>query len=361
MPLLCGETEFIMVKSSKTETAPTSLGRRVKKILIFVIPVVLAAVLYLVLTGGADKASDEGSETSAEAEAVYEPPVQAETVEVVIDIFEERIDPEAPTLYGVRERFCYVGGKVDYNTGVFAVAKMGRSTQIHIDASQVDYDTPGTYSVTYAAIDSEGHCTEVVTSVSVYKSTDVRLDVQNIMQLPTLPNGCEVVSLAIVLAYEGYQIPPTKLFDDYMPHSYGFSITDFWNYYIGDPRGEGCGCYAPCVVATANAFLEARGSDMKGRNVSGSSMEKLESYLEQGIPVIIWGTLGMRGQYSEVAKGYVDGEWVYWNLFGHCMVMIGYTEDVYIFCDPLRGIVEYDKADVEKSYNIAYNQACVIY
>ncbi len=349
-----------MLKRSKDKGIPKSGSTLLKKILIFAAPVVLAAVLYLVLSG-VGKPSPGAEETEAVAETAYAPPTQPERVDVVIDILEEKIDPEAPTLYGVRERFCYVGDKVDYLSGVFAVGKMGRSTQIHLDTSQVDYDTPGTYPVTYVAIDSDGHCKEMVTSVAVYKSTAVRLDVQNIMQMPTLPNGCEVVSLAIVLAYEGYKIPPTQLFDEYMPHSYGFKITDFWNYYIGDPRTEGCGCYAPCVVATANAFLEARGSNMKGHNVSGSSMEKLESYLDRGIPVILWGTLGMRGQYSEVAKGYVDGEWVYWNLFGHCMVMIGYTEDVYIFCDPLRGIVEYDKEDVEKSYNIAYNQACVVY
>lgn len=249
---------------------------------------------------------------------------------VVIDIFEEKIDPEAPTLYGVRERFGYVGDNINYTSGVFAVGKMGRSVQIQVDASRVDVNTPGSYEVFYVAVDSDGHYREMSSKVDIYKSSTVRLDVLNIMQMPSLPNGCEVVSLAIALGYEGYQIPPTKLFDDYMPHSYGFKITDFWNCYIGDPRTKGCGCYAPCVVTTANAFFESRNSTM-------------------------------RGQYSEVAKGYVDGEWVYWNLYSHCMVMIGYNEDVYIFCDPLRGIVEYDKEDVEKSYNIAYQQACVIY
>ena len=281
--------------------------------------------------------------------------------DVVVDILEEKIDPEAPVLHGVRERFGYVGDNIDYTSGVFAIGKVGRSTHIQVDASRVDVNTPGSYEVMYVAIDSDGHYKEVTAKVDIYKSSTVRLDVQNIMQMPSLPNGCEVVSLAIALGYKGYQIPPTKLFDDFMPHSYGFKITDFWNYYIGDPRTEGCGCYAPCVVATANAFLESKNSTMKGYNVSGSSLTKLESYLDRDIPVILWGTMGMCGLYSEVAKGYVDGEWVYWNLFSHCMVMIGYDEDSYIFCDPMRGIVEYDKEAVEKSYNIAYQQACVIY
>lgn len=320
------------------------------------ISAVFVATLGIITLAGSAKETDQ-IKPAPQIMKTHEPAYG----NVVIDIFEEKIDPEAPTLYGVRERFGYVGDNINYTSGVFAVGKMGRSVQIQVDASRVDVNTPGSYEVFYVAVDSDGHYREMSSKVDIYKSSTVRLDVLNIMQMPSLPNGCEVVSLAIALGYEGYQIPPTKLFDDYMPHRYGFKITDFWNCYIGDPRTKGCGCYAPCVVTTANAFLESRNSTMRGHNVSGSSLAKLESYLDRDIPVIIWGTMGMRGQYSEVAKGYVDGEWVYWNLYSHCMVMIGYNEDVYIFCDPLRGIVEYDKEDVEKSYNIAYRQACVIY
>lgn len=42
------------------------------------------------------------------------------------------------------------------------------------------------------------------------------------------------------------------------------------------------------------------------------------------------------------------------------MVLIGYTDYTYIFCDPLRGTVEYDKEDVEKSFAVNYRQACIV-
>lgn len=328
----------------------------------FIIPTALLSLAAIVLTVfgviGLFDSSDVETEPILEVADVVPSPAW---VDVTIEIIEEKPDPEAPTLCGVRERYGYVGDKINYSSGVFAIGKMGRSTQIHIDASQVDVNTPGTYPVTYAAIDSEGHCTEIVSNVAIYKSSTVRLDVENMMQMPTLPNGCEVVSLSIVLKYKGYQVLPTKLFDDYMPHSYGFKNTNFWDYYVGDPRTEGCGCYAPCVVKTANDYLDSRESSLNAYDVSGSSFAKLESYLDRDIPVIIWGTMDMCGLFSEVAYGYVDGERVSWNLFSHCLVMIGYNEDVYIFCDPMRGIVEYSKEAVEKSYNIAYKQACVIY
>ena len=74
---------------------------------------------------------------------------------MVVDILEEKIDPEAPTLHGVRERFGYVGDNIDYTSGVFAIGKMGRSTHIQVDASRVDVNTPGSYEVMYVAIDSD--------------------------------------------------------------------------------------------------------------------------------------------------------------------------------------------------------------
>ena len=330
---------------------------------VFLLPVIIvciAAALVTVLcvsgvffSQGGSETETTASQTETETEAVTESETEPEP--------EVKVDPEAPTIYGVRDKFGYVGDRFSYMNGVFAMGKMGRETEIYVDYSAVDNNKVGVYEVKYTAVDSEGHFAETLCTVTIYDSDTVRLDVDNIMQLPSLPNGCEVVSLAIALDAAGYPVVPTYLFDNYMPHSYGFKNLDFWNVYVGDPRTEGCGCYAPCVVKTANDFLEERRSSKKCYDVSGTIFSKYKDYIDEGIPVIVWGTLGMRGDYSVVASGVVDGERVYWNLFSHCMVLIGYSNDTYIFCDPLKGVVEYDKNDVERSYRIAYEQACVIY
>ncbi len=49
-----------------------------------------------------------------------------------------------------------------------------------------------------------------------------------------------------------------------------------------------------------------------------------------------------------------------WYIHSHCLVLIGYTEEEYIFADPLEGIVSYAMDRVNNSYISEYSQACVI-
>lgn len=52
---------------------------------------------------------------------------------------------------------------------------------------------------------------------TVQKSnSQFKLDVEPVLQLPELPTGCEITSLATVLNYYGYDISKTQLADEYM-------------------------------------------------------------------------------------------------------------------------------------------------
>ena len=56
-----------------------------------------------------------------------------------------------------------------------------------------------------------------------------------------------------------------------------------------------------------------------------------------------------------------DGVEVVWHASSHCLVLIGYDEENYIFCDPMRsGIVKYSRESVITSSEINFRQACVI-
>jgi uncharacterized protein YvpB len=60
-------------------------------------------------------------------------------------------------------------------------------------------------------------------------------------------------------------------------------------------------------------------------------------------------------------KTKINGKNIVWHSFSHCLVLIGYTDHTYIFCDPRKSkIVEYDKEKVETSFEINYRQACII-
>lgn len=187
----------------------------------------------------------------------------------------------------------------------------------------------------------------------------VCLAVENILQKPALPNGCEVVSLAIALAYAGYPVDPVELYEYYMPKS-PYGTGDPWTAYIGDANGRGLGCYAPCVAATGNGWLEKRGADRWAVDISGRDLSVYERLIDRGIPVILWGTIGMEPDDRVCWETVVGGEPVVWHSYSHCLVLIGYTEASYIFCDPLEGVVEYGREEVERCFAINYRQACAI-
>lgn len=192
----------------------------------------------------------------------------------------------------------------------------------------------------------------------------VQLDVENILQLPELPSGCEIVSLAIVLNYLGFEVDSVSLCDNYLEKC-GFGEGDPFFTYIGDPKisGMGMGCYAPCIQNAARAFLDDAGDEkLRVKNISGEAFSVFESYIDKGVPVILWGTTNMDCDPTLFMTVYTDNGDVVWRSHSHCLVLIGYTANTYIFCDPLKeGITEYQKSDVRDSHELVYRQALVIY
>ncbi len=187
------------------------------------------------------------------------------------------------------------------------------------------------------------------------------LDVECILQMPDYPNGCEIVSLTTVLQYMGYDVSVDEMIDGHLPRGvYGNPGDNPFIEYLGNPRDLGVGCYAPCIVDTANSYLTSVGESPRAIDVSGRDYLTYKNYINQGIPVIFWGTTYMDCDPEIFGIIEVDGEEIIWRNHSHCFVMIGYTESTYIFSDPLRGIIEYPKEDVEKSHALVYEQACII-
>lgn len=183
--------------------------------------------------------------------------------------------------------------------------------------------------------------------------------VENILQNPDLPNGCEIVSLSIVLNYMGVETDPVKLSDEYLPKGL-FWYDSPYEKYIGDPKGNGTGCYAKCIADTANRYLKDKGSDLVCYNISGKSFDELEEYVDDGVPVIVWGTVFMDCDPTVCYSYWYGDDVVTWYSHSHCLVMIGHSAYTYVFADPLCGITNYSREDVEKSYEQEFMQACII-
>lgn len=187
------------------------------------------------------------------------------------------------------------------------------------------------------------------------------LDVENILQFPNLPNGCEIVSLAIVLNYLGLSVDPVWLSDNYLDQG-PYGKTNPFEAYVGNPKADGMGCYASCIVDTAKKYFSDTCSSLKAKNISGADDEELEAWLDKGVPVILWGTTYMNCDPLLFRSDNFDGKEVIWRAYSHCLVLVGYTANTYLFCDPLReGVTVYQKSDVRECRNYVYSQACVVY
>lgn len=211
-----------------------------------------------------------------------------------------------------------------------------------------------------STLESEGRLiTSAKPHPGIHYSKEACLPVNNILQYPHLPNGCEIVSLAIVLQYYGYEVDPVTLYENYMPKSSLWN-GDPWTTYVGNAKGNGLGCYAPCIVTTGNAYLKDAGSSNQVMDVSDRTFSYYKTLINTGHPVIIWGLVDMNMNSKACWEATIHEKQVIWHSYSHCLVLIGYTNDTYIFCDPLKGITEYSKDAVERSFEINYKQACII-
>ncbi len=183
---------------------------------------------------------------------------------------------------------------------------------------------------------------------------------QTICQYPELPTGCEMTSLTMVLNYNGIPADKCDIADNYLDKG-EVGTVDFRVAFEGNPRDENSyGCYSPVVVDTANKYLQAVQSDMRAVDLSGTEFEELFSYIDAGVPVIVWGTLDCaEGHYSVTWT--VNGTDLTWYTPEHCMVLVGYEDKMVWVADPVYGDVRsYDREIFKSRYEVLYRQAVVI-
>ena len=136
-----------------------------------------------------------------------------------------------------------------------------------------------------------------------------------ICQYPELPTGCEVTSLAMVLNFYRVGCDKCEIADNYLT---------------------------------------------KGDDLTGTPLDGLRSYLDRGIPLIVWGTQDCReGHYSVTWN--VDGKDLTWFTPEHCMVLVGMDDSAVRVADPIYGnIISYERSVFESSYDSLFQQAVAI-
>lgn len=195
---------------------------------------------------------------------------------------------------------------------------------------------------------------------------EVLLDVPYISQ-QDYPTGCESISAVMLLQYWEIDITVDEFIDGYLEcgetrwengELIGPSPNDK---FVGDPRkSSGYGCYAPVIEKAYQKLLD----EHRVQNLTGGNLSEIATqYLDQGVPVLIWATIEMESAYpTDSWINEADGSTVQWLANEHCMVLVGYNNDVYYCNDPYNGngVKAYSRALLKNRFAQMGRQALVI-
>lgn len=204
-----------------------------------------------------------------------------------------------------------------------------------------------------------------------YDSNSVYIDMENVLQLPELPVGCEITALTILLRHCGFDADKTDLAKNYLPVSWGNARSEdgktykdsFFDYFIGDPFSRGYGCFSNAIEKAANSYIADHGGGFTVKNISGSHPDVLYDYLAADVPVLCWATDGMiEPEFYETWYDNATGEQLDWYLNEHCFVLAGFnmSADLVTLNDPMKGIIDYNINRFETRYDQMHRQAIVI-
>ena len=185
------------------------------------------------------------------------------------------------------------------------------------------------------------------------------------------PNGCEAVSAVMVLRYSGYSVTVADITSATPKASKFYKKDGVWyggdpfKGFVGDPRKtskEGAyGCFAAPIVKAMKKFA---GDSV--RNISGCAPEKLFEYIQNGIPVVVWGASAdnlEKGVTWKIVdnKGNVTDKTFTRIVHEHCMVLTGYdSEYVYLHNPSYSANFRQSKDLFIKNFKILYSQAIVV-
>lgn len=196
------------------------------------------------------------------------------------------------------------------------------------------------------------------------------LEVEPVLQNPALPNGCEAASLATLLRYAGVEADAVELAMEWIPRQeFSYSGPDRFGpdpdeAYAGDPTSASGGwyCFAGPVVEGANGYLEAIGSSLRAKDLTGAAFAELEKRLAKGQPVAVWFTQDYQDPRMNESFTWTlpSGERYvpYGNL--HCLVLAGVEGGDCLLADPLSGSTRVDKDAFERIYTAMGSRALAV-
>lgn len=284
------------------------------------------------------------------------------------------MDKSGPVITNINDVSLKIGDQFDEMEGVKAIDEVEGdcSQSLHVEGS-VNTNKKGLYELTYTAKDSSGNITSEKRQVTVNEATSRIKNVPMIKQLPDYYNGCESASSTMLLQYYGYDVSMTQMvksvptipLETYNGRLYGANPNEA---FTGSMSKEGYGVFVKPMMNVMQKKINQQNGKHVVKNITGSSIDDLLKYIDQGIPVQVWATELMKDVnrssrktwYIKTLEGtYTDDKYTF-IIDEHCLVLIGYTQNTVIMNDPLRGIVEYDLSLFRSAYEGMGKQALIM-
>ncbi len=188
------------------------------------------------------------------------------------------------------------------------------------------------------------------------------MDVPCIMQNPELPTGCESVALTNALNYYGFDLAKTTMASKYIARSRSDFVTSF----LGNPYSytDGGMVCAPGIVIAADKFLEENESELRGHELTGSSLWSLcQSHVANGRPVIIWTSIGYSTSGYKYREQTYQGRKYFAHTMSHTVVLNGFDEEAGVvwISDSLSGKIKKSYSLVNSVYKLHGSQAVILY
>lgn len=193
-----------------------------------------------------------------------------------------------------------------------------------------------------------------------------------VKQNPELPNGCEITSLTAIFNYYGEDVSKLTMADQYLPSApltfeNGKRVGPDPNIsFVGNPRDETNAFYAFAspIVEAANAYIQDNDLNRIAYDITGASIEQLQSYLKKGIPVLTWITIDL-----QPARVNATSKWIttntqtehipYTNL--HAVVLVRLDDAFAYIMNPLTGYESIPIAVFKQSFETLQSRAVVVY
>lgn len=166
-------------------------------------------------------------------------------------------------------------------------------------------------------------------------SDSASVDIDEMIQYPELPTGCEIVALTMALNSLGCDLGKTEIAEEYLVYG------NYVDGYAGDPFSDGGAGMLPIgTVKTVENYTECTGAKVFAYDSTGASLDELYKFIEAGCPVLMWTTYYMDEPWF--AEEYYYGDESYpWYDNEHCVTLCGYDIDdgTIDIADPIQGIV----------------------